>query len=243
MLANIKSILLQGLDGYIINVQVDISNGMPGWEIVGLPDVSIRESKERVRAAIKNSGIEIKSRKIVINLAPANVKKEGSLLDLPIAIGMLIGLEKIKNVDLKDTAFVGELSLDGSLNPVEGILPICIEAKKMKIKRIIIPNKNLAESSFVNGIEILGADKLQDVIDFLNSVKKLHKGTCLWNEFETKYKKYDIDFSDVKGQELPKRAIEIAASGGHNILLIGSPGSRKNDACNKDTNNFTRFKL
>ena len=135
MLSNVKSMSLQGLEGYVVNVQVDVSAGIPYWEIVGLPDISVRESKERVRSAIKNSGYELQSRRIVVNLAPANTKKEGSFFDLPIAIGVLICMGEIQNVDLENTVFIGELSLDGKINSVNGVLPMCIEAKKLGIKK------------------------------------------------------------------------------------------------------------
>ena len=147
MLSIIKSMSLMGLEGYLINVQVDVSAGMPCWEIVGLPDTSVKESKERVKTAIKNSGYELLSRKVVVNLAPADIKKEGSFFDLPIAIGILMCCGEIKNENISDIVFVGELSLDGSINKINGILPMCIEARKLGIKRIIVPLQNIKEAS------------------------------------------------------------------------------------------------
>lgn len=243
MLSKIKSISLNGLEGYIINVQVDVSAGMPSWDIVGLPDTSIKESKERVRTAIKNSGYELLSRKVVINLAPADIKKEGSFLDLPIAIGILKSTYYIAENDFENTAFIGELSLDGKLNSVNGILPICIEAKKIGINKLIIPKDNLEEASIVDGLEILGGETLKDVIDFLNKVKKLQQAKSTWNELQEHNIKYPLDFSEVKGQESAKRALEIAAAGGHNCLLIGSPGTRKNNACQKNSKYIARLKF
>ena len=143
MLSIIKSIALQGLEGYLVDVQVNISNGMPSWEVVGLPDACIKESKERVKIALQNSAFEIKSKKIIINLAPATKRKEGSTLDLPIAIGVLYSMGVIKNQNLNETIFIGELSLDGRINRINGVLPMCIEAKKLGIKRVVLPEENV----------------------------------------------------------------------------------------------------
>ena len=212
MLSIIKTMSTQGLDGYLIEVQVDVSPGMPDWIIVGLPDTSVKEAKERVRTAIKNSGYEFQSKKIVVNLAPANTRKEGSLFDLPIAIGILINFGKIKMQNLEETIFVGELSLDGKLNKAKGILPICIEAKKIGIKRIILPKENVKEAAIVKELEIIGVSTLDQLVEYLNDEIKIESTKinveALWN----KEQKYDVDFSEVKGQENVKRAIEVAAA-------------------------------
>lgn len=187
-------------------------HGMPSWEVVGLPDTSLKESKERVRTAIKNSGYEFQSRKIVVNLAPANTRKEGSFFDLPIAIGILMNFEEINNQKLDDTVFIGELSLDGRLNKVNGILPMCIEAKNLGMKRIILPKENEEEASIVEGIDVIGAKDLKQVVKYLNKQEKINPKISDIKEFFHKQNQYSLDFSEVKGQENIKRALEVAAA-------------------------------
>lgn len=209
----------------------------------GLPDTSVKESKERVKTAIRNSNIEFLSRRIIVNLSPASTRKEGSMFDLPIAIGVLIANRNIRNLHLgkllMETVLVGELSLNGQIEKTKGILPIAMEAKRLGIKRMIIPKKNAEEVQFLKEIEILPVSHIKEVIDYLNGKKEL-------NTLENKKielncnNEYDTDFSEVKGQESVKRALEIAASGGHNCLLIGSPRSWENHVSKENANYFAR---
>ena len=212
MLSIVKSMSLHGLEGYLIDVQVDVSGGLPNWEVVGLPDVSVKEAKERVRTAIKNSGYEFQSRRIVVNLAPADTRKEGSFFDLPIAIGILMDFGEIMEQNLSDTIFIGELSLDGRINKVNGVLPMCIEAKRLGIKRIILPIENATEAAIVEGLRVIGAVDLKQVVSYLNKQEEISTTKTNIQELFHKKKKYTLDFSDVKGQENIKRALEVAAA-------------------------------
>lgn len=226
MLAKITSYVLQGLNGVAVETEVDVNNGLPSFDIVGLADTAVKESKERVRSAIKNSGRAMPVKKLTANLAPADVKKEGSALDLPLAIGVLKASGQLVG-DTDGYVFLGELSLDGSLRRVNGVLPIIISATESGYRKFIIPYGNSAEASFVSCGEIYAAKNLTEVINHISGLQPLEKLVNKDYVVKDDLNVYDVDISLVKGQKTAKRALEVAVAGGHNILFVGAPGTGK----------------
>ncbi len=227
MVVSIKSACVIGLDVYEINAEVDTTNSIPQVNIIGLGDTAISEAKERLRIAIKNSSYAFPKTKVVINLAPADIKKEGSAYDLAMAVGILLKENIIKDFNTKETAFLGELSLDGSLRAINGVLPIVIGLADLGIKKVILPKDNLEEASFIDNIEALGASNLCEVAEYLNGNIDLKKIKQNIDDYLVEEKNFPLDFKDIKGQLSAKHALEIAAAGAHNVLMSGSPGSGK----------------
>jgi magnesium chelatase family protein len=226
MLFRIASASLAGIEAYPVEVEADISLGFPQFITVGLPDPAVRESKERVRAALKNCGYDITARKITINLAPADRKKEGSAFDLPIALGFLAQQGIFPPERLRDYLFVGELALDGRLKPVPGVLPIAILVKRLGFQGLVVPHVNEKEAALVPGLVVYGLRDLVQVIGLLTGVTDIHPTTWRLEDLMTP-PVYAVDFQEVKGQQHVKRALEVAAAGGHNVLLVGPPGAGK----------------
>jgi len=228
VLARVRSAAVLGIDAYLVDVETDIANGLPTFATVGLPHGAVREGRERVYAAIANTGYTFPLKRITVNLAPADVRKEGSAFDLPIAVGILAATDQIGTDRLGQLVVLGELGLEGAIRPVRGALPVALAARAAGAEALVLPKENLPEAGVVSGLKVLGASGLAELADFLDGKVDLPAADVDLSSLFAERARDDVDFAEVKGQPHAKRALEVAAAGSHNLLMVGPPGCRQN---------------
>jgi magnesium chelatase family protein len=227
VLARVRSAAVLGIDAYVVDVETDITNGLPTFATVGLPQGAVKEGRERVCSAIANTGYKFPLKRITVNLAPADVRKEGSAFDLPIAVGILVATEQISAGRLERVVLLGELGLEGAIRPVRGALPVALAARAAGADVLVLPRENLAEAGVVTGLRVLGASTLAELADFLDETGELPQADVDVSRLFAERARDDVDFAEVKGQPHAKRALEVAAAGAHNLIMVGPPGSGK----------------
>jgi len=227
MLVRTFASAVTGIDAVTVTIEVNVSRGVRFF-LVGLPDSAVKESQQRIESALRSMGYHWPGKQVVINMAPADIRKEGSSYDLPLALGILSADEKVGIEKIDSYVLIGELSLDGTLQPVKGALPIALRAREEGFRGLVLPLKNAREAAVVEGLDVYGMEKIADVVDFFNGIRQFDPVKVdLDDLFKSEANKYDVDFSDVRGQENVKRALEVAAAGGHNVIMIGPPGAGK----------------
>ena len=224
MLARVRSAAVLGIDAYLVDVETDISNGLPTFATVGLPQGAVKEGRERVYAALANTGFTFPLKRITVNLAPADIRKEGSAFDLPIAVGILAATEQIAAERLGRVVVLGELGLEGAIRPVRGALPVALAARAAGVEAVVLPRENVPEAGVVSGIRVLGVGSLAELADYLDGRRDLPAAEIDVARLFAERVRDDVDFAEVKGQQHAKRALEVAAAGAHNILMVGPPG-------------------